>query len=124
MKKTEVSIKVWSIYLFVLGLSMVIVPASTVGMFGYSNTGELWIRFVGILSVVLAMFYFQIARHKVQVLYSWKIAGHVFGTTCMVAFLVLGIADHRIIGTILVEVLACLWTALAMVADRKLVVSR
>lgn len=119
MKKTELSIKIWSIYLFVLGLSMVLFPAVTVGLFGYTDTGELWIRFVGILSVVLAMFYMQVARYRVQELYSWKIAGHVFGMVCMITFLASGIADNRIVGTIVVELLACVWTAVAMKTDKK-----
>lgn len=119
MKKTELSIKIWSIYLFILGLSMVIFPVATVGMFGYSGTGELWIRFVGILSVVLAMFYMQVARYRVQELYSWKIAGHVFGIVCMLTFLFSGIADGRIIGTIALELMACLWTLLALRSERK-----
>lgn len=119
MKKTELSIKIWSIYLFVLGISMVVFPGKTVGMFGYTDTGELWIRFVGILSVVLAMFYMQVARYRVQELYSWKIAGHVFGMVCMITFLASGIADNRIVGTIVVELLACVWTAVAMKTDKK-----
>lgn len=119
MKKTELSIKIWSVYLFVLGISMVVFPGKTVGMFGYTDTGELWIRFVGILSVVLAMFYMQVARYRVQELYSWKIAGHVFGMVCMITFLASGIADNRIVGTIAVELLACVWTAVAMKTDKK-----
>lgn len=119
MKKTELSIKVWSIYLFVLGFSMVIMPSATVGMFGYLNTGELWIRFAGILSVVLAMFYMQIARYHLHEMYTWKIAGHIFGMVCMVSFLASGIADGRIVGTITMELLACLWTAFALKADKK-----
>lgn len=119
MKRTELSIKVWSIYLFVLGFSMVIMPSATVGMFGYLNTGELWIRFVGILSVVLAMFYMQIARYQLHEMYTWKIAGHIFGMVCMISFLAIGVADGRIVGTITVELLACLWTAFALKVDKK-----
>jgi hypothetical protein len=119
MKKTEISIKVWSIYLFVLGLFMIIFPAMTVGWFGYTAEGETWIRVIGILSVVLAMYYMQMARYHIEVLYNWKIVGHTFGITCMTTFLVLGIADSRIVGTIAVELLACLWTAFALKSDKR-----
>jgi hypothetical protein len=124
MKKTELSIKSWSIYLFVLGLSMVILPAVTVSWFGYSAEGELWIRVVGILSVVLAMYYMLMVRYHVFEMYKWKIAGHLFGITCMTAFLVLGAADNRIVGTITMEVLAGAWTAIALKADNKVKVAK
>lgn len=119
MKRTELSIKSWGIYLLALGLSMVFMPVTTVGLFGYTADGELWIRIVGILSVVLAMYYWQMVRYHVHELYSWKIAGHTFGIVCMTGFLVMGLADGRIIGTIVVELLACLWTAFALKADKR-----
>jgi len=119
MKRTELSIKIWSIYLFVLGFSMIVLPATTVGLFGYANDGELWIRFTGILSVVLALFYYQISRYHLHELFSWKVAGHLFGMVCMIAFWVAGIADKRMIGTMVVELGACLWTVFALKADKR-----
>ena len=120
MKRTELSIKTWSIYLFVLGFSMIVLPATTVGLFGYANDGELWIRFTGILSVVLALFYYQVSRYHLSELFSWKIAGHLLGMACMTAFLVAGIADNRMIGTMVVELGACLWTVFALRADKRI----
>jgi hypothetical protein len=37
----------------------------------------------------------------------------------MTTFFVLGIADNRIVGTIILELLACLWTAYALKADKR-----
>src|SRR5688572_27677433 len=114
MKRIELSILSWGIYLMTLGLALIVFPLMTVGLFGYSGTEDLWIRFTGILSVVLGMYYLQVAQKKIRQLYLWKVLGHVFGLICMIAFFSSGIADKRIIGTMVIETLACLWTLLLL----------
>jgi hypothetical protein len=114
MKRVEISILSWGIYLIGLGLALICIPVKTVALFGYESYEDLWIRVAGILSVVLGMYYIQVAKNQIYPLYRWKIIGHVFGMLCMVAFIVEGVADKRMIGTIAVESLACLWTVYAI----------
>jgi hypothetical protein len=119
MKRVEISILSWGIYLIVLGLALISFPVKTVALFGYDGYGDLWIRLTGILSAVLGMYYIQIAKNRIYQLYKWKIVGHIFGLFCMVAFIVEGSADQRMIGTITVESLACLWTIIALRLNSK-----
>ncbi|NJK87884.1 MAG: hypothetical protein HC906_19890 [Bacteroidales bacterium] len=114
MKRVDLSIMTWGIYLICLGMSMIIIPLKVVAMFGFAGTEDLWIRFAGILSAVLGLYYIQIAVKSISALYLWKVAGHVFGLVCMVAFILTDVADMRILGTIFFELLACLWTVYAL----------
>ena len=119
MKRVEISILSWGIYLIGLGLALICFPVKTVALFGYNGYEDLWIRLTGILSAVLGMYYIQIAKNKIYLLYKWKIIGHVFGLVCMVAFILEGVADKRMIGTIAVELSACLWTILAQISNSR-----
>jgi hypothetical protein len=117
MKRVEISILVWGIYIILIGLCLITIPAIIMAFFGYQITDDLWVRFTGILSVVLGLYYIQVAFKKIVLLYRWKIVGHVFGLTCMTAFLLTGLADQRLIGTMVVEVAGCLWTLIALKLD-------
>ncbi len=115
MKKTEISIFSWAVYIVLLGLCLILFPAQTVSVFGYEGVGDaLWIRMLGILSVVLGMYYFQMARYKISKLYPMKLAGHSFGIFCMTFFLVYDLADSRIVGTMLMDAAALTWTAVCL----------
>lgn len=117
MKSTEISILSWGIYLIGLGLALICIPINTVALFGFESSEDLWIRFAGILSVVLGIYYIQVAKNRIKLLYKWKIVGHVFGLVCMGGFIVSGVADLRLMGTIVVELSACLWTFFALKWD-------
>lgn len=119
MNRVEISIVSWGAYLVVLGLSLIIFPLTTVGLFGYSESGGLWIRIVGILSVVLGFYYVQLVRYRAHKMYRWKIAGHLFGLACMIIFFLAGYADGKILPTIVIELTACLWTFLALRFSRQ-----
>lgn len=119
MKKTEVSIVAWSIYLLLLGFGLVVVPRQLLALFGYSLAEDLWVRMLGILSFVLGGYYLLVYHYRLSLLYPWKVAGHLFGSGCMLAFLALKIADARLLGTLATELSAAAWTALALRADLK-----
>lgn len=120
MKKTEISIFTWAVYIILLGLCLILFPTQTVSIFGYEGVDEaLWIRMLGILSIVLGMYYFQMVRHKVVKLYPMKLAGHSFGIFCMGSFLIYDLADSRIIGTMLIDTAALMWTAVCLRLEKK-----
>lgn len=86
-------------------------------LFGFVISEDLWIRFAGILSAVLGIYYIQVALNRIKLLFKWKIVGHVFGLICMGVFIVTDIADLRLMGTFVIELTACLWTFFALTRD-------
>jgi hypothetical protein len=57
MNKAAFSVKIFAIYLFVLGIALIGVPNVLLGLFGVPATGEIWIRVVGLLVIIIGYFY-------------------------------------------------------------------
>ncbi len=114
MRRVEISILVWGIYIIILGLFMITIPVKTMALFDYQISDDLWVRFIGILAVVLGLYYIQVAQKKIIPLYRWKIVGHAFGLLCMTIFIISGVADKRLIGTMVIELAGCLWTLITL----------
>lgn len=110
MKQTERSIFVWALYMLLQGFALLIIPMFTLSLFGYREACEPWVRFLGLLSLVLGFYYVLMVKYHLQVLYIWKVRGHSVGLLCMAALIWTGYADSRLLMSMAVEAGACLWT--------------
>jgi hypothetical protein len=50
MSKIAFTIRVYSFYLFLMGLGMMLIPNLLLSLFGFAETTEIWIRMLGLLS--------------------------------------------------------------------------
>ena len=57
MSKSARSIFVFSIYMFVLGLILIVIPNVLLNLFTLPETNEVWIRVVGMLILILGFYY-------------------------------------------------------------------
>jgi hypothetical protein len=56
------SLVVWSAYVLVLGLTILLIPNTFLSVFQIEETEEVWLRLVGMLLVALAPYYWVSAR--------------------------------------------------------------
>ncbi len=77
MSKSAFSLRVFSIYMFALGLILVIVPNLLLSIFGFLETHEVWIRVVGALVLILGYFYYMASRIELQIFFRWSIAARL-----------------------------------------------
>jgi hypothetical protein len=59
MSKAAMSVKVFAGYLLLLGLVLVLGPNALLRAFRMAPTGEVWIRVVAMLVLVLAFYYWK-----------------------------------------------------------------
>jgi hypothetical protein len=64
MSKSAQSLFVFSIYLFTLGLILLIIPNFILSIFSVPETQEVWIRVVGMLVIILGYFDFQASKNE------------------------------------------------------------
>jgi hypothetical protein len=67
------SITVFSGYLVLLGLILLIAPNLLLATFGIPSTSEVWIRIVGVLVLILAFYYAQAARKEMIDFFRWTV---------------------------------------------------
>lgn len=118
MNRAIQTIWVFSWYLLVLGLSLLIAPNLLLGLFGLPTTSEVWIRVVGMLALLLALYYYTAAKHHLTPMLEASITGRSFVMLCFTAFVLLGVASPVLFLFGLVDLLGAVWTRLALRTER------
>ncbi len=114
MSKSAISVLVFGIYLIVIGLGFLLMPNTVLGLFGISPTTEPWIRVVAMLLLILAYYYIQTARNEDKAFFRLTVHGRASVIVFFIAFVLLGIAPAALIMFGVVDLLAAVWTALAL----------
>jgi hypothetical protein len=118
--KTRLSIMVWGYYLVMMGLLLIVIPQQILMVMGFETATELWPRMTGLLSTVLGLYYLMIVYYRIQILYRWKIAGHLIGIITMIVLFSTDNAPSAIIPTAVTELVAAIWTVISLKADHLL----
>lgn len=108
------SVLVFSIYLFVLGGTLVTVPNALLSVFRIPHTGEVWIRVVGMLVLILGYYYAAAARRELVEFFRLTVPARGAVLVFFVAFVLLGLAPPVLIVFGAVDAAAACWTASAL----------
>lgn len=119
MSRAAISVFAWGIYMLLMGFNAIIVPNLTLQILGMPPTNEIWIRVVGMFSIILGYFYIRVARYEFLPLFRWKVEMHIFGVICMVTFVVLRLASPAVLMLASADFIAAIWTGLALKYPRQ-----
>ena len=114
MSKAAKSVFVFGIYLIFIGLGFLLVPNTVLGLLGFPTTTEPWIQVVAMLLLILAYYYIQSARSELTSFFRFTVHGRLSVIVFFIAFVLLGLAPPILIMFGVVDLLAAIWTALAL----------
>jgi hypothetical protein len=114
MSKSAMSVFVFAIYLMLLGLILLVVPNLLLAIFGIPETGEVWIRVVGMLAVILGYYYTQAARNDLTVFFRATVCGRTAVLLFFIAFVVLDLAPPILVVFGVIDAAGAIWTALCL----------
>jgi hypothetical protein len=108
------SVYVFAIYLIVLSVSLIAFPNTLLATFQLPTTDEVWIRVVGVLVFSLSVYYFYMATENNTVFFA--LSAYVRSTIIVwfTLFVVLGWAPPMLIMFGVVDLLAAIWTFVAL----------
>jgi hypothetical protein len=86
MNKTSFSIRIYSFYLFLMGVGMVIMPNNLLSILGFEKTTEIWIRMLGLFTFTTGIYYFYSSLHNQEAFYKATILGRIFFFLITVVF--------------------------------------
>ncbi|MFC4233224.1 hypothetical protein ACFOW1_15085 [Parasediminibacterium paludis] len=78
MTQTAISIRVYSFYLFLMGLGLVLVPNLLLHWFGFADTKDIWIRMLGLFTFTTGIYYFYASAHHQMAFYQATVIGRLF----------------------------------------------
>lgn len=118
MSSSAKSVFVFGIYLVVLGITLLVAPNVLLSLFGVPVTNEVWIRLVGMLLVLLAFYYIQAARKELTDFFQWTVYARASVIVFFIVFVALGLAQAILILFGAIDLLAAIWTRLALRSSR------
>lgn len=119
MGKSARSVLVFSVYLFVLGIVLIVVPNLLLTLFSFPETNEVWIRVVGMLVFILGFYYFQASRSEMKKFFQWPVYGRTAVLLFFIAFVVLGYAPPVLILFGIIDAVAAFWTELSLRSEKR-----
>lgn len=116
MEGTVRTMYAFSAYLFVVGLSLTVGPNTLLPLLGLPETNEVWIRILGVVSILLALYYFDAARNNSRSFFVASILGRGFSTAALVLLWATG-RPWQLLMFGAVELAGAIWTYTAMRAQ-------
>ena len=78
MTKTAFSVRIYSFYLFLMGMALMIIPNILLELFGFSPTNEIWIRMLGLFTFTTGIYYFYSSANNQTAFFKATIVGRIF----------------------------------------------
>jgi hypothetical protein len=114
MSQPARSILVFGLYLFVVGLGLILAPNTLLASLQLPASHEVWPRVLGVVTLVLAYYYVQAARHEVVAFFRWTVTARILVFVVFAVFVLLGIAPVPLVVLGTVDLAAAVWTARAL----------
>jgi hypothetical protein len=117
MSKSALSLFGFSIYLYLLGFVLVVIPDTLLRIFEFPTADGLWIRVVGMLVIILGFYYSHAARAELKPFFVWTVIGRTSVLLFFIAFVIAGLAPPALIIFGTVDFAAAMWTLFAIRSD-------
>lgn len=117
MSKAAVSVRLFGLYVMVLGVSLVLAPNLLLGLFGVPPTTEVWIHVVGVLAFIIGLFNYVAAASEYLPYFRATVISRCLVLAAFTAFAALNMVTPVLILFGLVDFAGALWTWFAMRTD-------
>jgi hypothetical protein len=119
MSKPALTLKVFGVYLFILGLGLILLPNLILPAFGVPPTSEVWIRVVGVLVFNIGIYYWYAAKHEIRIIFLASVYARTFVLVAFVAFAVIGLVSPVLILFGCVDFAGAIWTFAALRTEKQ-----
>lgn len=117
MNKSALSIFGWGLYEIGVGLGFLFIPNVLLPIFGFPTTTEVWIRVIGLIVLVLALYHIYCARNNVIPFFQITVPGRGLFAIGLVILFAMGLAGPGLILFAVLEVAGAAWTWWALRRD-------
>jgi uncharacterized membrane protein YfcA len=112
------SIFYFGFWVLACGLSLFLFPGFCLGLVGMHLPDTVVVRLFGMVLLYLAVYYFVAGRHpEFRPLYKVTVYTRSSALVIVALLALLGMADPKIIGFVVVDALGAVWTGLALRGD-------
>lgn len=117
MSKAAFTIKAFAVYLFVLGILLLLVPNILLLPFGFPPANEVWIRVLGVVVINLGVYYWYAAVSEAKPFFLASVFTRGFVLLAFAGLVFFDLAKLMLIVFGAVDALGGLWTYFALRSD-------
>jgi hypothetical protein len=117
MRKTAITMKIFGVYMNLLGISLMLAPNLMLSLFFLTPTSEVWIRVAGVLVFNLGIYYWFAAKCEAENFYQASVFARFFVLAAFTVFFALGFVSPVLILFGAVDAAGGIWTWLALKSD-------
>lgn len=114
MSRAARSIFYFGWYLIILGFLITVIPNTILAIFRVPATSEVWIRVLGIATIVVGYFYLQSVRRNLEAFFRLTLHTRPFAFLTFSGLVMLGLAPGALFLFAAIELLGAAWTWWAM----------
>jgi hypothetical protein len=118
MNKSSTSLLVFGVYLIGMGAGLVVMPNTVLGLLSLPPTNEIWIRVLGVVTLVLAFYYIQASRANLRSFAAWTVPARVAVFLFFIGFVLVGWVGPIMIVLGSVDLLGAMWTGWALRTEK------
>ena len=108
------SLFLFGIYTAAVGIGLLLLPDTMLGVFGIPTTNEVWIRVVGLLISLLGFYYIMAGRKDLTEFIRLSVYGRAVVIVPYIVFIALGFVQPIVIVFGIVDLLGAIWTSLEL----------
>jgi len=117
MSKSAFSLRVFSIYMLVVGVVLIADPNWMLSLFGVPETHEVWIRIVGMLMLIIGFIDFMASGNEMRLFFRWSVYARLAVPIFLIGFVVLASAPPVILVFGAIDAGGAIWTGFCLRAE-------
>ena len=110
MRSPMLSMFAFGLYYAIAGAGYLVLPGFVSSQLDVGADGEIWVRFAGLLLLVLGYLYLQAGRKQLIPFFRWSVHIRAFSFLAFVLLWLVGIAESMVLILAAVEIAGALWT--------------
>lgn len=108
------SLFIFGIYRAVVGILLVVVPNVLLGLLSLPGTSEVWIRFAGVLFIIISFYDLLAGGRNLNDFFPWSIIARTSVILFLAAFILLGFGKPILIVFGAIDLIGAAWTLIAI----------
>ena len=118
MSRAARSVLAFGVYLATLGVGLLVRPDAMLALFGQPPSADPWLRILGIVVLVLGLYYLSAAVSGNSAFYRWTTWGRPLAAAILVLLAATDLAPRFVLFFAAFDVATAVWTWLALRAER------
>lgn len=118
MSQSAFSIYIYGFYLLAIGLILFLIPGLLMSVFSIVTADDLWVRLLGLFSVVVGIYYLYAAHNNLTAFFKISVVGRIIYVGGVIFLVIMNIAPSVLLLFEVFEMTGAMWTLYSLKKEK------